>query len=144
MNFRRRPFAGKVVRTAGAIDPSSRTLLTEVDVPNENGQLFPGAYVQVHLSTGGRKQSLMIPANTLLFRSEGTMVGVVGAENKVELKKIKIGKDLGTQLEITQGLSPDDQVIVNPSDSLASGQTVKIRPLQNEKKQASPILEPKG
>jgi RND family efflux transporter MFP subunit len=142
--FPEKTFDGKVVRTAGAIDPSSRTLLTEVDVPNENGQLFPGAYVQVHLSTGGRKQSLLLPANTVLFRSEGTMVGVVGAGNKVELKKIKIGKDLGTQLEITQGLSPDDQVIIDPSDSLASGQAVKIRPLQNEKKQASPILEPKG
>jgi RND family efflux transporter MFP subunit len=135
--FPERTFAGKVVRTAGAIDPISRTLLTEVAVPNENGQLFPGAYVQVHLSTGGGKQSLIIPANTLLFRSEGTMVGVVGMDSKVELKKIKIGKDLGTHLEITQGLSPDDRVIVNPSDSLASGQRVRIRPSQNEKRQAA-------
>lgn len=142
--FPEKTFAGKVVRTAGAIDPTSRTLLTEVDVPNENGQLFPGAYVQVHLSSGGRKQSLLLPANTVLFRSEGTMVGVVGAGNKVELKKIKIGKDLGTHLEITQGLSPDDQVIVDPSESLASGQTVKIRPSQNEKKQAPAAPEPKG
>ena len=76
----------------------------------------------------------MIPANTLIFRSEGTMVGVVGAENKVEVKKIKIGKDLGTHLEVTQGLSAEDQVIVNPSTSLASGQKVRIRPLQNSKK----------
>ena len=83
------------------------------------------------------RQSLLIPANTLLFRPEGMMVGVVGADNKVELKKIKIGKDLGTHLEITQGLSSEDRVIVNPSDSLASGQTVKIRPLQEEKKQAA-------
>ena len=72
--FPERTFPGKVVRTAGAIDPISRTLLTEVDVPNENSQLFPGAFVQVHLSAGGSRQSLMIPANTLLFRSEGTMV----------------------------------------------------------------------
>lgn len=135
--FPERTFPGQVVRTAGAIDPTSRTLLTEVDVPNENSQLFPGAYAQVHLSAGGRRQSLMIPANTLIFRSEGTMVGVVGAENKVEVKKIKIGKDLGTHLEVIQGLSPDDQVIVNPSTSLASGQVVKIRPLQNAKKTAA-------
>jgi RND family efflux transporter MFP subunit len=135
--FPERTFPGKVVRTAGAIDPTSRTLLTEVDVPNENSQLFPGAYVQVHLSAGARRQSLMIPANTLIFRSEGTMVGVVGAENKVEVKKIKIGKDLGTHLEVTQGLSPEDQVIVNPSTSLASGQKVRIRPLQNSKKTAA-------
>ena len=65
------------------------------------------------------------------------MVGVVGPENKVEVKKIKIGKDLGTHLEVTQGLSPDDQVIVNPSTSLASGQTVRIRPLQNAKETAA-------
>jgi RND family efflux transporter MFP subunit len=130
-------FAGKIVRTAGAIDPTSRTLLTEVEVPNEDGQLFPGAYVQVHLSAGGHKQSLLIPANTLLFRPEGIMVGVVGADNKVELKKIKIGKDLGTHLEITQGLSSEDRVIVNPSDGLVSGQIVKTRPLREEKKQAA-------
>jgi len=126
-------FAGKVVRSARAIDPISRTLLTEVDVPNEKGQLFPGAYMQVHLSTGGHRQSLLIPVNTLLFKSEGTMVGVVGADNKVELKKIKIGKDLGTHVEVTQGLSPDDQLILNPSDSLASGQTVRIRPSQSNR-----------
>jgi RND family efflux transporter MFP subunit len=135
--FPERTFPGKVVRTAGAIDPISRTLLTEVDVPNENAQLFPGAYATVHLSAGARKPSLMIPANTLIFRSEGTMVGVVGAENKVEVKKIKIGKDLGTHLEVIQGLSPDDQVILNPSTSLASGQKVRIRPLQNAKKTAA-------
>jgi len=140
--FPGKTFAGKVVRTAGAIDPTSRTLLTEVDVPNENGQLFPGAYMQVHLSTGSRKQSLLIPANTLIFRSEGTMVGVVGAGNKVELKKIKIGQDLGSLLEVTQGLSADDQVIVNPSDSLSSGQTVRIRPSQNEGKQMAATPEP--
>jgi RND family efflux transporter MFP subunit len=135
--FPEKSFAGKIVRTAGAVDPISRTLLTEVEVPNEDGQLFPGAYVQVHLSTGGRSQSLLIPSNTLLFRPEGMMVGVVGADNKVELKKIEIGKDLGTHLEIIHGLSSEDRVIVNPSDSLASGQTVKIRPLQEEKKQAA-------
>jgi RND family efflux transporter MFP subunit len=120
-------FLGGVVRTAGAIDSTSRTLLTEIKVPNEDGQLFPGAYAQVRVSTGGGRQSLLIPANTLLFRSEGTMVGVVGADNKLELKKVKIGKDLGTRLEVTQGLSPDDQVILNPSVSLASGQTVRTR-----------------
>jgi RND family efflux transporter MFP subunit len=130
-------FAGKVVRTARAIDPTSRTLRTEVDVPNENGQLFPGAYMQVHLSTGGNRQSLLVPANTVLFRSDVTTMGVVGLDNKVELKKIEIGKDLGTQLEIDQGLAPDDRLIINPSDSLVSGQIVRILPSQNEKKPAT-------
>jgi RND family efflux transporter MFP subunit len=131
--FPERTFAGKVVRTAGAIDPTSRTLRTEVDVPNEDGQLFPGAYMQVHLSTGGNRQSLLVPANTVLFRSDVATMGVVGSDNKVELKKIEIGKDLGTYLEIAQGLAPDDRLILNPSDSLVSGQIVRIRPAQNEK-----------
>jgi RND family efflux transporter MFP subunit len=135
--FPERTFPGKVVRTAGAIDPTSRTLRTEVDVPNENGQLFPGAYMQVHLSTGGNRRSLLVPANTVLFRSDGTMMGVVGKDNKVELRKIEIGEDLGTHLEIAQGLSSDDRLIVNPSDSLASGQKVRIRPSQNEQKPAT-------
>jgi len=141
--FPERTFPGKVVRTAGAIDPTSRTLLTEVDVPNGNGQLLPGAYMQVHLSTGGNRQSLLISANTLLFKSDGTTVGVVESDNKVELKKVKIGKDLGTHLEITEGLSPEDRVIVNPSDSLASGQIVRVRPSRNEKKQATAAPEAK-
>jgi RND family efflux transporter MFP subunit len=136
-------FPAKVVRTAGAIDPTSRTLLTEVDVPNEKGQLFPGAYLQVHLSAGASRRSLLIPANTLLFRSEGATVGVVATDDKVELKKVKIGKDLGTQLEITQGLLPNDRIIINPSDSLATGQRVKVRPAQKEKKQAAATPEGK-
>jgi RND family efflux transporter MFP subunit len=135
--FPDRTIPGKVVRTAGAIDPTSRTLLTEVEVPNEDGQLFPGAYMQVRLSTGASKQSLLLPANTLLFRPEGTMAGVVGVDHKVKLKKIKIGKDLGTHLEIVQGLSPTDQVIVNPSSSLATGQTVNVQGSQNEKELAA-------
>ena len=135
--FPGREFAGKVVRTAGAIDPSSRTLLTEVDVPNESGELFPGAYTQVRLVTGGNNRSVLIAANTLLFRSEGAAVGVVNQDNVVELRKIKIGRDLGNQLEVTQGLTLDDRIIVNPSDSLAAGQKVKARPAQEEKKQAS-------
>ena len=142
--FPGREFSGKVVRTSGAIDPNSRTLLTEVDVPNDSGELFPGAYTQVRLVTGANNRSVLIPANTLLFRSEGASVGVVNSNNLVELKKIKIGRDLGTQLEITQGLSLDDRVIVNPSDSLAAGQKVKIRPSQEEKKQASATPAPKN
>jgi len=135
--FPGREFSGKVVRTAGAIDPNSRTLLTEVDVPNESGELYPGAYTQVRLVTGTSNRSVLVPANTLLFRSEGAAVGVVNQNNVVELKKIKIGRDLGNQLEVTQGLSVDDRIIVNPSDSLAAGQKVKVRPTQEEKKQAS-------
>jgi hypothetical protein len=80
---------------------------------------------------------VLIAANTLLFRSEGAAVGVVNQNNVVELKKIKIGRDLGNQLEVTQGLTLDDRIIINPSDSLTAGQKVKVRPAQEEKKQAS-------
>ena len=120
-------FLGKVVRTARAIDPTSRTLLTEIDVPNPKGELFAGAHVQIRVTTGGDRQSLLIPANTLVFGPDGVSVGVVGSDHKVELRKVKIGKDLGTSLEITQGLSHNDRVILNPSASLTSGQTVRIR-----------------
>jgi hypothetical protein len=115
-----------------------------VDVANETGELYPGAYTQVHLTTGGQNRSLLIPANALLFRSEGTIVGIVNQNNTVELKKIKIGRDLGTQLEITLGLNSDDRVIINPSDSLASGQKVKVRPSQEQKKQASTTPQAKN
>ena len=118
-------FSGKVVRTAGAIDPNSRTLLTEIDVANESGQLFPGAYSPVHLETEGPK-SLLVPANSLLFRSEGASLGVVGPDNRVHIKKIKIGRDLGGELEIVSGLLPTDQVVVNPIDSLADGTLVRV------------------
>jgi RND family efflux transporter MFP subunit len=118
-------FPGQVVRTARAIDPNSRTLLTEVDLPNSAEQLFPGAYAQVHLGTNASRSSLL-PANALLFRAEGPAVGVVGADNRVQIKRISIGRDLGTELEIVDGISPTDRVIVNPSDSLANGAAVQV------------------
>ena len=127
---------GVIIRLMTHGTYSALDLAMEGHVPNENGQLLPGAYMQVHLSTGGNRQSLLVPANTVLFRSDGTTIGVVGSDNKVELKKIEIGKDLGTHLEIAQGLSPDDRLIINPSDSLASGQIVRIRPSQKEQKPA--------
>ena len=123
--FPGRKFSGKVVRTAGAIDPASRTLLTEIDVANDSGELFPGAYSPVHLETEGPK-SLLVPSNSLLFRSEGASLGVVGPDNRVHIKKIKIGRDLGGELEIVSGLLPTDQVVVNPMDSLAEGTLVHV------------------
>ena len=118
-------FSGKVVRTSGAIDPASRTLLTEIDVANEKGQLFPGAYTPVHLETEGPK-SLLVPSNSLLFRSEGASLGVVGPDNRVHIKKVKIGRDLGGELEIATGISSTDQIVVNPADSLADGTLVRV------------------
>jgi RND family efflux transporter MFP subunit len=138
--FPGKTFPGKVVRTAGAIDQTSRTLLTEIDVPNPDGKLFAGASVQIHLSAGGDDKSMLIPANTLIFGKDGTSVATVGPDNKVALKKIKIGKDLGTSLEITHGLSSNDRVILNPAAGLASGQKVKVRSSTSAGPEASPVL----
>ncbi|HEX6563317.1 MAG TPA: efflux RND transporter periplasmic adaptor subunit [Chthoniobacterales bacterium] len=119
-------FSGQVVRTAQAIDPASRTLLTEVDVANDAGQLFPGAYSPVHLETQG-PASLLVPSSSLLFRSEGASLGIVGRDDRVHLKKIKIGRDLGGKLEIVNGVLPTDRIVVNPGDSLAEGMLVHIQ-----------------
>ncbi len=115
-----------MTNTASAIDPTSRALLTELQLPNETGELFPGAYALVMLQVNDNTGILIIPANALLFRSEGTTVGVIDADGKVEIRNIAISLNLGDKLEISQGLSVADQVIVNPSDSLANGMTVKI------------------
>jgi membrane fusion protein (multidrug efflux system) len=115
-----------VTNTAGAIDPISRTLLTELQIPNQTGELFPGAYALITLRETGNINLLTIPSNALLFQSGGTTVGVVDANGQVEIRKITINLNLGDKLEISQGLSERDQVILNPSDSLAAGMTVKI------------------
>jgi RND family efflux transporter MFP subunit len=124
--FPGRMFLGHVTDTAKAIDPTSRTLLTELQIPNETGQLLPGAYALITLQVRDNAGILTIPSNALLFRSEGTTVGVVDANGRVEIRKITTNLNLGEKLEISQGLSEADQVIVNPSDSLANGMTVKI------------------
>jgi RND family efflux transporter MFP subunit len=124
--FPGRTFRGQVTNTASAIDATSRTLLTELHVPNKTGELFPGAYALITLHIDDNTGILTIPSNALLFRSDGTTVGVVDADGQVEIRKITISLNLGDKLEISQGLSATDQVIVNPSDSLANGMTVQI------------------
>ena len=124
--FPGRKFSGQVTNTASAIDLTSRALLTELQIPNETGELFPGAYALITLRVNDNTGILTIPSNALLFRSDGTTVGVVGEDGKVQIRQITINLDLGDKLEISQGLSVQDQVILNPSDSLANGMTVKI------------------
>jgi RND family efflux transporter MFP subunit len=124
--FPGRKFLAHVTNTARAIDPTSRTLLTELQLPNETGELFPGAYALITLRVNDNTGILTIPSNALLFRSEGTTVGVVDADGQVEIHKIAISLNLGDKLQVSQGLSETDQVIVNPSDGLANGRTVKI------------------
>ncbi len=121
-----RRFIGKVVRNSESIDPASRTLLTEVDVDNKTGELLPGAFAQVHLTLASKTPSLVLPVNSLLFRAEGLQAGVVREGGKVQLMPIVIGKDYGTEVEVVSGLAENDNVIVNPGDSLATGTTVRI------------------
>ena len=123
-----RTFCGRVVRTANAIDPSTRTLLTEVDVPNPSGTLLPGAYAQVHFNVKLPGQRLSLPINGLLFRPEGTMAAVVGTDNRLTLKKIAIGRDLGNAVEVLGGIDPADRVVINPPDSLEQGEQVHVSP----------------
>jgi membrane fusion protein, multidrug efflux system len=123
-----RKFPAHVTSTAGAIDPASRTLLTELEVPNDTGELLPGSYAQIFFRLKGDTGAVLIPSNALLFRSEGPSVGVVNSGGKVEIRKIVIDRDLGDKLQISEGISKSDQVIVNPSDSLADDMVVKIAP----------------
>lgn len=118
-------FAGTVVRNSDAIDPATRTLNVEVDVNNAGGKLQTGAYVFVHLTVPPVHGAVTIPATTLLFRSEGLRVGVV-RDGHAELVPITIGHDYGSTVEVVAGLTPQDAVILNPSDSLESGQAVRI------------------
>jgi len=122
-------FEGTIVRDSDSIDASSRTLNVEVDVDNAKDRIKTGSYAFVHLklpqAAHASSASLTIPANTLLFRSEGLTVGVV-RNNRAELVPIKIGRDFGATVEVVAGLQPADQVIVNPSDSLTAGTEVRV------------------
>jgi len=120
-------FQGKVARTADAIDLASRTLNTEVDVPNKAGQLLPGGYAQVHLLVGVTGARLQVPVNALLFRAEGLRAVVVDANHKTHLQQLAIGRDYGTSLEVLQGLRPEDWIVLNPPDSLDEGMQVNVK-----------------
>ena len=118
-------FQGTVTRTLSSIDMASRTLNTEVDIDNSKGLLLPGAYVQVHLALPGQIHSVVIPSDTLLFRTQGLQVGVV-RNNVAQLVPVTIGTDYGESVQVTSGLSASDEVIASPSDSLVSGTPVRI------------------
>jgi RND family efflux transporter MFP subunit len=133
-------FLGQVVRTADAIDPGTRTLLTEVDVPNHGSELLPGGYAQVHLEINVNSVRMQVPVNALLFRSEGLRAAVVDSDRKVHLRSLVIGRDYGTSLEVLQGLEPTDWIVVNPADSIEEGQLVNVK----ETAPLSPPAQPKS
>ena len=123
--FPGRKIQGKLVRTADAINMTTRTLLIEVDVDNPSGTLLTGSYAEVHLAVPSQTSTYLLPVNTLLFRSEGLRVGIV-RDGKVVLTAVTPGHDFGNEIEIVSGLKVDDQVIINPPDSIVSGQQVEI------------------
>jgi RND family efflux transporter MFP subunit len=121
-------YTAKLDSTSSAIDQSTRTLLAQLSVDNGNNELLPGAYTEVHfkLPAGATNQAFKVPANVLLFRSDGMHVATVGDKGQVVMKKVTIGRDYGSDIEIVQGLSPDDKVILSPPDSLADGVNVRV------------------
>ena len=123
--FPDRKFQGRVVRTADAINVTTRTLLIEIDVANPTGTLLTGSYAEVHLAVPTQSSTFLLPVNTLLFRTEGLRVGVV-KDGKVVLTTVTPGHDFGNEIEIVSGLKANDQVIINPPDSLVSAQQVQI------------------
>src|SRR5882724_9151763 len=129
LTFPERPgktYPAQIVRTADALDPASRTLQVELLVDNSAGNLFPGAYAQVHFNLQGGTGSLSVPASAVLFRSADLEVAVVGADHRVTLKSITTGRDFGTSLEVLSGLAPGEDIVANPPDSLATGTLVRV------------------
>jgi len=125
----------KVVRTAGVIAPDSRTLLVELELDNPKGEVLAGSYAQVRFTESKMEAALVLPSNTVLFRPEGPQVAIVQPDGKVELRTVKLGRDFGQTIEILEGVSANDRVIVNPPDSLTSGTVVSI--VQPDKKEDS-------
>jgi len=123
--FPGRTFKGTLVRTSDSIDAASRTLLAEVDVDNPTRELLPGAYAEVHLQLPNATRALILPVSALIFRSQGMQAGVV-ENGKAVLKDITIGRDFGNDVEVVAGLNPNEPVIVNPPDSLVTGELVRI------------------
>ena len=119
-------FRGCVVRNADALDPATRTLLTEIDVPNSKGELLPGAYAHVHFHLRVGTPMLSSPINARLFRGEGVRAAVVDENKRVRLQPLVLGRDYGLDVEVRAGLKETDSVVLNPSDSLEDGQQVMV------------------
>ena len=129
LRFAERPnqsYPATIVSTADALDAASRTLLVQLEVDNQKGELFPGAYGELHFKLPGPADTVRAPANTLIFRGDGMQVAVVGADNRVTLKPITVGRDFGTDIEVLTGVTAEDRIIVNPSDSIGQGAEVRV------------------
>jgi len=120
-------FAATVSTTAEAISTASRTLLVELEVANAKHEILPYSYGEVRLRDSNSAPVLALPSDTVLFRAQGLQVCVVGPDNRVELRPVKVGRDFGQTVEILSGVTPADRVVINPTDSLVSGTQVRIQ-----------------
>ncbi|WP_085316605.1 efflux RND transporter periplasmic adaptor subunit [Derxia lacustris] len=118
------PIKGRIARTAGVVDADSRAMTVEVDVPNPDGKLLPGAYVEVALGLAGGARNLVVPAAALQYRQDGPRLALVDADGRVELRGVKLGRDLGKAVEVVGGLKAEDRFVLNPHDSIEAGETV--------------------
>jgi RND family efflux transporter MFP subunit len=123
-------FPANVAFTAQALDPATRTLQVELQVDNQRGELFPGAYAEVHFKLATAAATLRLPVNAIMFRAAGLQVATVSGNHQVRLKSITEGRDFGSSIEVLSGVASDDDVILNPPDSISDGATVRIVPPQ--------------
>jgi len=130
-------FHGKLVRNAESINAATRTLLSEIDLDNPSGRLLPGAFAEVHLKLQDEEPALVLPVTALIFRAEGMQVAVIRPSerggDKANLVAVTLGRDFGTEIEVTSGITAHDSVIVSPPDSLTAGQQVRVEPAGGEK-----------
>src|SRR5437660_9834852 len=131
-------YPGKVISTTRAVSPDSRTMLVELQVDNSKNEILPGSYATVRVPQDVLGKLVTLPDNTLIFRGKSVQVGVLDAKNVVQLRDVKVGRDFGVQSEILSGVSESDRVIVNPSDSLTSGTTVRVAATQASTPSAPP------
>ena len=124
--FPGRIFHGKLVRSSGAVDPATRTLLAEVDVDNRSGELLPGSYTEVHLNVSTNVPALIVPVSALIFEPDGLHVATVDATNHAHIVRVTEGRDSGSTMEILGGLAPGQSIIANPPDSLTDGELVRV------------------
>ena len=120
-------FSAKVVRTAGALDPAARTLLTELQVANTDLKLFPGMYAEIKFAFPQDGRTLVVPGNAVMVQSDGPKVLTVDGKQTIRTRPVKLGRDLGDKVEILSGLDPAEPLVANPSDSLRDGVEVKVQ-----------------
>ena len=136
-NFPGRKFDGRITYTAGAINPVTRTLRTQIDFDNPNGELFAGAYGEIDLPVTPQQPVMVINSSALVFAAAGTQVATVDAAGKVHIKPVVVGRDLGTELQVSSGLSADDRVVVNPGERTTEGATVDATEAAKDKPPAT-------